>query len=244
MQVPQLPQTSYQALNMPYAFFGLRWTNNYIENLSTGVALEMVIPNSKLVINPGMVENELHKELYLHPRQWIPWVGLMVVGTMVALAGVVLVLHLNEKVPFFTFLWMMLLTPDSYSKGIPLADFASTSVPSYLLLLLIWHPVTNQEGGKHKDSTIMMAAMIESMPPLTSSTRRWLERSKSFRQQPGLERARVRLLTFVGAFIPTTHTKYLEMTQAGIPDISFASTFISEQLQRPPGHFIDQFFHH
>jgi integrin alpha FG-GAP repeat containing protein 1 len=58
-QVPQLPQTSYQALNTPYAFFGLGRTNNYIENLFAGAArtrvaaLEMVIPNSKLVINPG-----------------------------------------------------------------------------------------------------------------------------------------------------------------------------------------------
>jgi integrin alpha FG-GAP repeat containing protein 1 len=103
-QVPQLPQTSYQALNTPYAFFGLGRTNNYIENLFAGAAhgrvaaLEMVIPNSKLVINPGGAPDEWHKELYLRPGQWIPWVGATVLGTMVALAGVVLVLHLNEKV--------------------------------------------------------------------------------------------------------------------------------------------------
>lgn len=105
-QVPQLPQTSYQALNTPYAFFGLGRTNNYIENLFAGAAhgrvaaLEMVIPNSKLVINPGATPEEWHKELYLRPGQWIPWVGATVLGTMVALAGVVLVLHLNEKVRF------------------------------------------------------------------------------------------------------------------------------------------------
>ena len=58
----------------------------------------MVIPNSKLVINPGAVEDEWYKELYLRPGQWIRWVGLTVVGTMVSLAGVVLVMHLNEKV--------------------------------------------------------------------------------------------------------------------------------------------------
>ncbi|KAH9961067.1 hypothetical protein BC827DRAFT_354011 [Russula dissimulans] len=102
-QVPQLPQTSYQALNTPYAFFGLGRTNNYIENLFAGAALgrvaalEMVIPNSKLVINPGAEPDEWHKELYLRPGRWIPWVGVTVLGTMVALAGVVLVLHLNEK---------------------------------------------------------------------------------------------------------------------------------------------------
>lgn len=60
----------------------------------------MVIPNSKLVINPGATPDEWHKELYLRPGQWIPWVGVTVLGTMVALAGVVLVLHLNEKVSF------------------------------------------------------------------------------------------------------------------------------------------------
>ena len=58
----------------------------------------MVIPNSKLVINPGPTPDEWHKELYLRPGQWIPWVGASVLGTMIALAGVVLVLHLNEKV--------------------------------------------------------------------------------------------------------------------------------------------------
>jgi integrin alpha FG-GAP repeat containing protein 1 len=105
-QVPQIPQTSYQALNTPYAFFGLGRTNNYVENLFAGAAhgrvatLEMVIPNSKLVINPGATPDEWHKELYLRPGQWIPWVGVSVLGTMVALAGVVLVLHLNEKVRF------------------------------------------------------------------------------------------------------------------------------------------------
>ena len=64
-QVLQFPQTSYQVLNMPYAFFGLRRTNNYIENLCATLALEMVIPNLKLMINPGAAEDEWHKELYL-----------------------------------------------------------------------------------------------------------------------------------------------------------------------------------
>ena len=70
-QVPQLPQMSYQVLNMLYTFFGLRQTNNNIENLCTTPALEMVIPNSKLVINPGVVEDE-GAVPYLHPGQWIP----------------------------------------------------------------------------------------------------------------------------------------------------------------------------
>ena len=100
----QGPQTSYQALNTPYAFFGLRRTNNYTENLFAGgtrgrvAALEIVVLNSKLVVNPGAEPDEWHKELYLCPGQWTPWVGVTVVCTMAAVSRVVLVLHLNEKV--------------------------------------------------------------------------------------------------------------------------------------------------
>ncbi|KAI0059037.1 integrin alpha N-terminal domain-containing protein [Artomyces pyxidatus] len=104
-QVAQLPQTAYQALHPPYAFFGLGRTNNYIENLFAGstqhtashfLSLEMVIPNSQIVINPS-ADGAWRKELYLRPGQWIPWVGVSVLGAMIGLAGVVLVLHLNEK---------------------------------------------------------------------------------------------------------------------------------------------------
>jgi hypothetical protein len=65
------------------------------------------------------VPDEWHKEQYLRPGQWIPWVGVTMLGTMVALAGVVLVLHLNGKVRFR---WsggvhriMSTLTRDNYS---------------------------------------------------------------------------------------------------------------------------------
>lgn len=76
----------------------------------------MVIPNSKLVINPGATPDEWHKELYLRPGQWIPWVGATVLGTMVALAGVVLVLHLNEKVRFLILRLGLFLYRSSYAS--------------------------------------------------------------------------------------------------------------------------------
>jgi len=108
-QVAQLPQTSYQSLQTPYAYFGLGRTNNYIENVFAGstkhveqhfVNLEMVIPNSKLVINPSSSDDPnaaWRKELYLRPGNWIPWVGVSVIAAMFGLAGVVIVLHVNEK---------------------------------------------------------------------------------------------------------------------------------------------------
>ena len=94
----------------PYAFFGLGRTNNYIENLFVGstkhtsaadghyINIEGVIPNSKVVIIPPAAEgDDWHKELYLRPGNWIPWVGVSVVAAMIVLAVSTFVLHLNEK---------------------------------------------------------------------------------------------------------------------------------------------------
>lgn len=111
-QVGQLPQTAYQALLTPYAFFGLGRTNNYIENLFVGstrhaeqhyINMEGVIPNSKVVIIPPQSgSGEMwRKELYLRPGNWIPWVGVSVVAAMIVLAVMTFVLHLNEKVCAF-----------------------------------------------------------------------------------------------------------------------------------------------
>lgn len=107
-QVGQLPQTSYHALQVPYAFLGLGRTNNYIENLFVGSTkhtqdhytnMEGVIPNSRLVIHPppGKDSGSWKRELYLRPGEWIPWVTLTVIITTAILAIIVFVLHLNEK---------------------------------------------------------------------------------------------------------------------------------------------------
>ena len=107
-----MPQTSYQALYTPYAFFGLGRTNNYIENLFVGstkhhaehfINMEGVIPNSRVVIIPPSTLNaggnrDWRKELYLRPGDWIPWVTLTVIVATVVLAIIVFFLHLNERV--------------------------------------------------------------------------------------------------------------------------------------------------
>ncbi|KAB5595192.1 Cell division control protein 73 [Ceratobasidium theobromae] len=74
----QLPQTGYQALYTPYAFLGLGRTNNYIESLTVGstsprsaTTLEGVIPNSKLVLNPGPDGADWRRELFLRPGEWL-----------------------------------------------------------------------------------------------------------------------------------------------------------------------------
>ena len=109
LAVGQLPQTAYHSLLTPYSFFGLGRTNNYIENLFVGstkhadgfINMEGVIPNSKVVIIPpraGESGDSWRKELYLRPGRWIPWVGVSVVASMIVLAIMTFVLHLNEKV--------------------------------------------------------------------------------------------------------------------------------------------------
>ncbi|KAI8999088.1 hypothetical protein BD414DRAFT_476952 [Trametes punicea] len=105
-QVGQMPQAAYQSLLTPYVYFGLGRTNNYIENLFVGstkhtdkhyINMEGVIPNSKVVIIPPVEGDSWKRELYLRPGEWIPWVTLTVVASLIILAIIVLVLHLNEK---------------------------------------------------------------------------------------------------------------------------------------------------
>lgn len=102
-----MPQAAYQSLLTPYVYFGLGRTNNYIENLFVGstkhtsehyINMEGVIPNSKVVIIPPVEGDSWKRELYLRPGEWIPWVTLTVVASLIILAVIVLVLHLNEKV--------------------------------------------------------------------------------------------------------------------------------------------------
>lgn len=72
--------------------------------------LESIVPNSQLSINPPsppdnstskapvrVRSQEWQTELFLHPGDWIPWVGAAVVGTVLALAGVVIALNEQEK---------------------------------------------------------------------------------------------------------------------------------------------------
>lgn len=117
--VAQLPQTAYHALGTPYSYIGLGRTNNYIERLFVGVslnspdhitALEALIPNSQLIINPpfplGLNETEppagrsgdWRSELYLQPGDWVPVVAAAVAGAVFVLGFVVLGLRAREQV--------------------------------------------------------------------------------------------------------------------------------------------------
>lgn len=67
------------------------------------ISLEGVIPNSKVVIIPPdsptqVAGGDWKRELYLRPGEWIPWVSVTVVVTVVLLGGVVWGLWWNERV--------------------------------------------------------------------------------------------------------------------------------------------------
>jgi integrin alpha FG-GAP repeat containing protein 1 len=68
VQGGQLSQTSYMSLGLPYLFFGLGRTNNYIEELYSAIPIHEVqhdhkwiciIPNSQLVVIPHRLEKPL-----------------------------------------------------------------------------------------------------------------------------------------------------------------------------------------
>ncbi|KAJ3055510.1 hypothetical protein HK097_010285 [Rhizophlyctis rosea] len=105
--VAQLPQSSYFALQTPYALFGLGRTNNYVEDLFVGVSryepnhvahYQGVIPNSQLIIIPYEKDTEAWSmEMYVEPGSATSGV-LAVLGTsLVLLLGVVAGLHWIEK---------------------------------------------------------------------------------------------------------------------------------------------------
>lgn len=109
-QVGQQYASTYRSLLTPYSYFGLGRTNNYVETLFVGstlhdegsylISMEGVIPNSQVVISPGKDGQQWHRELYLQPGDWIPWVTVVLVTLIVALCGFVFAMHVNERVSF------------------------------------------------------------------------------------------------------------------------------------------------
>lgn len=125
-QVAGLSQTAYNALQLPYSFFGLGRTNNYVEKLFVGSTsggddndeeqqrlnnLEGVIPNSHVIFNPprdplpnsqgSIIVNpstSWHSSLYIKPGDWVPYVIATILGIMVILASIVWSLHKRERV--------------------------------------------------------------------------------------------------------------------------------------------------
>lgn len=110
-QVAQLPQSNYNSLQTPYCLFGLGRTNSYIEELFVGVSRRSekhytvysgMIPNSQLIIIPYQQENSddtssWQLKQFINPSEYVPYVFISLVCTIVLLALITLGLQLLEK---------------------------------------------------------------------------------------------------------------------------------------------------
>ncbi|GAA6047594.1 hypothetical protein JCM3770_001581 [Rhodotorula araucariae] len=110
-QYGQLAQSTYSALLTPYSYFGLGRTNNYVENLFLGstrhqpqhwLNVEGLIPNSQVLVLPhqpagARTPDDWSRMMFLRPGEWIPWVSVVLIGAIAALAAVVVALHVRER---------------------------------------------------------------------------------------------------------------------------------------------------
>ena len=105
----QLSQSAYFPLQLPYTVFGLGQTPNFVDELTVGVpsfkkdarkrTWTQIIPNSQLVVLPNPLDkpSSWTLQLYLTPSRKMMATGLVLLGTCLACALVVLVLYLLER---------------------------------------------------------------------------------------------------------------------------------------------------
>ncbi|KAI9220578.1 hypothetical protein BC828DRAFT_357915 [Blastocladiella britannica] len=122
IQLSQAFQTAHIPLQLPYAFTGLGRTNNYIDQLSVGVARDTggsesaigtflgIVPNSHVVVRPPPLETKKDSnttrtsfggpwrlELSINPSQYAADVLIVLLSTVAVLAAVIGVLQWLEN---------------------------------------------------------------------------------------------------------------------------------------------------
>nr|CAG4635362.1 EOG090X03KG [Artemia franciscana] len=102
--VPQLPQSSHFALQLPYALFGLGRMPNFVETLQVGVSegkyheWTQIIPNSQVVIVPPVNGDKRWKaKLFVTPSRGIMMTAIALGGLIVFLSLLVFLLHKKER---------------------------------------------------------------------------------------------------------------------------------------------------
>lgn len=101
---PQLSQSAYLSLQLPYSVFGLGRTPNFVDSLTIGLAKKtktwsQLIPNSQMIVVPSPIDRpDLWKaQLFVTPSK-------LILNSVIALGGVILLitfiisfLHWKEK---------------------------------------------------------------------------------------------------------------------------------------------------
>ncbi|CAI5446215.1 unnamed protein product [Caenorhabditis angaria] len=104
----QTPSTSYRTLNLPYLFFGLGRSPNFVDELNMGIpkykdmksqwfnSLKQIVPNSRIMVQPTESGHWLSR-LYVTPSQLILQSILVITSVCGILLMVALFLHYREK---------------------------------------------------------------------------------------------------------------------------------------------------
>mmetsp|Transcript_107660 Transcript_107660/g.246524 ORF Transcript_107660/g.246524 Transcript_107660/m.246524 type:complete len:570 (+) Transcript_107660:149-1858(+) len=108
LQAQQLPQSAYQPLQLPFVYFGLSRSNNYIEEFYIGLTVSShdhshmfspIIPNTAVLVIPYPREQpESWKiELAISRTSYIFWVAVAAVGCMALNTLILLYLDRRER---------------------------------------------------------------------------------------------------------------------------------------------------
>jgi len=98
---------SHTRLNLPYGFFGLGKTNNYIENFNLGIQKQNtwsyywspIIPNSWLFVSPIDIDVTKWKiEIFINPTKALALIILSTIIVLVILGIVIIYYHRKEKI--------------------------------------------------------------------------------------------------------------------------------------------------
>uniref|UniRef100_A0A0G4IDR7 T-cell immunomodulatory protein TIP C2 domain-containing protein n=1 Tax=Chromera velia CCMP2878 TaxID=1169474 RepID=A0A0G4IDR7_9ALVE len=107
--VGQNPQSTYTPLSLPFAYFGLGRTNNYIENFFLGMPSTgsnrasnhwvSIIPNTQVIAIPFPLHksSDWQLELSVSPSRYFFWILMATVVTLIALGSVIVFLDRKEK---------------------------------------------------------------------------------------------------------------------------------------------------
>eukprot|EP00916_Digyalum_oweni_P003399 GHVL01006148.1.p1 GENE.GHVL01006148.1~~GHVL01006148.1.p1 ORF type:complete len:626 (+),score=161.17 GHVL01006148.1:47-1924(+) len=100
----QLSQTAYAPLQLPFVYFGLGRTNNYLEEFYMGQSLKSsiwisIIPNTQVIAIPYPRDNpkKWTLELSVNPSSKFPFILLTTFAMLVIIGLIILVLDRKEK---------------------------------------------------------------------------------------------------------------------------------------------------
>uniref|UniRef100_A0A7G3AZ86 Putative t-cell immunomodulatory protein n=1 Tax=Lutzomyia longipalpis TaxID=7200 RepID=A0A7G3AZ86_LUTLO len=101
---PQIPQSAYFALHLPYTIFGLGRTPNFVDSITVGLANRsrtwtQLIPNSQVIVIPWPIKEPWRwkAQLFVTPSKLILMSMVALGGTCIVIMLIILGLYIKEK---------------------------------------------------------------------------------------------------------------------------------------------------